>query len=257
MKYGTIRNKKHYVFESRKEFEEWFMHNEGAVPKLVPWRDAQKGDWVEADDGGIVQVVKRGEIRHPHDTKNYKSHSGYVRTVVGTFLCNNKTEMDTDFDKHPSRYTFNGKATPDRRRRRRERKELSKSDRIFAWELATGKTLQRAYESAFTPKTNWREDAVMLLKTKRIQSEIMKTIKEIADELGITHEYVLTNLKEIVDHEGGSVRLGAVKEIAEIIGTKGEPQKGVQQLEMYQGFSLEDADVEAIEEDKVKTLAEG
>ena len=59
-----------------------------------------------SDDESIVQLLKVSDIKHPNDRKNYKYSKGWCRTIVGTFLMNNKTFMDTDFDSHKNRYTF-------------------------------------------------------------------------------------------------------------------------------------------------------
>ena len=51
------------------------------------WRDADEDDWVEADDGGVIQLLKVSKhVNHPNDRKNYKFAKGWVRTVVGSFL---------------------------------------------------------------------------------------------------------------------------------------------------------------------------
>ena len=57
MDYRKIKGVSHYVFDDRPEFEEWMRLNRGEVPPIAEdWRTAKEGDWVEADDGGIVQI---------------------------------------------------------------------------------------------------------------------------------------------------------------------------------------------------------
>ena len=102
MEYREIKGVKHYVYDTVEEFQS---NHKDIKPK--EWKDnPQEGDWVVADDGGVVQILKRNGISHPNDRKNWKLNRGYVRTVVGTFLLNNKSKMDTNFDLHPNRYTF-------------------------------------------------------------------------------------------------------------------------------------------------------
>ena len=116
MEYRTIRGKKHYVYENIDEYK----LNGGDAIYVKYWKDAKEGDWVEADDGGIVQLLKVGGITHPNDRKNYKHSKGWCRTIVGTFLINEKTKMDTDFSSHKNRYTFSktiGKKTNIKTRR--------------------------------------------------------------------------------------------------------------------------------------------
>ena len=107
MKYQLINSKKHYVFESRDEFENYFLSKMIPVPRLVEnWKEGREQDWVVSDDGGIVQLLKVSSISHPNDRKNYKYSKGWCRTVVGTFLMNSVSKMDTDFSAHKNRYTF-------------------------------------------------------------------------------------------------------------------------------------------------------
>ena len=87
MKHKSIRGKKHYVFDN---FEEYVEHFEEDAVEVKDWKTGEEGDWVLADDGGIVQLLKVGGIKHPNDRKNYKYSQGWCRTIVGTFLINNK-----------------------------------------------------------------------------------------------------------------------------------------------------------------------
>ena len=105
MDFRKIKGTKHYVFKNREEFEEYFKSEHGAVPELnIDWRTAKQRDWVLADDGGVVQILKQGDLPHPHDRPNWKENNGYVRTVVGSFIQSDKHLMDTDFSKHLDRY---------------------------------------------------------------------------------------------------------------------------------------------------------
>ena len=85
------------MFINTKEFNEYFNNKKTVVEK---WQQANEGDWVLASDGGVVQILKKGSVKHPQDRKNYKYAKHYVRTVVGTFLCVDSVYMDTDFSQH-------------------------------------------------------------------------------------------------------------------------------------------------------------
>ena len=102
MDYRTIKSKKHCVYDSIEEFSE---ENPNIMP-LSNWRKGKEGDWVYSDDERIIQILKRGAIKHPNDRPNYSYADGYLRTVVGSFIINKKTFMDTDFSQHKNRYTF-------------------------------------------------------------------------------------------------------------------------------------------------------
>ena len=96
MEKSTIKGKTHYVFKDEEEYREFF---NGEHKEVSHWKDGKEGDWVKADDGGIVELVKVSDnITHPGDSKNYKVASGWCRTVVGTFLKTKNAVMDTDLN---------------------------------------------------------------------------------------------------------------------------------------------------------------
>lgn len=237
MQSKKIRNKIHCVYDNKKEFKtdhpNGILHSE--------WRDAKEGDWVLSDDKKVVQLLKVSDkLNHPKDSKNYKQSKGYVRTIVGTFINAKKTYMDTDFKKHPNRYTFSTKIK-NTNQRVKERTNCTNREKIFATSVAVGKDAVGAYMKAFSEANRGtaRKKAVVLLKQRRVMSEIEKTSKEVAKELGIDHTYILGSLKQLADtSEDQNVSLQSLKELGKAIGTLG----GVKKIEtgivgMFQGFS--------------------
>jgi len=233
-----IRHKRHYVYDNKKEWKadhpNGILHSE--------WRDAKEGDWVLSDDKRIVQLLKVStELKHPNDSKNYKQSKGYVRTIVGTFINAKKTYMDTDFEKHPNRYTFSTKIK-NTNKRVKERTKCTNREKIFATSVAVGKDAVSAYMKAFTEanRNKARKKAVILLKQERVMSEIEKTSKEIAKELGIDHAYILGSLKQLADtSEDQNIALQSLKELGKAIGTLGNQVKKIETgvVGMFQGFS--------------------
>jgi len=208
------------------------------------WKDnPQEGDWVEADDGGIVQILKRGEIKHPNDRRNYSAHRGYVRTVVGTFLINDKSYMDTDFSQHPNRYTFS-KTLKNANANFKKRKQITKKERLFATEVIVGKDAIKAVQNVYGEEdfNKARKKALVLLKQERVMKEVEKGALDVAKGLGIDHEYVLRRLKMLADEgEDDNIILQSTKELAKIIGTTGQTikQRDVGVVGLFQGFSPE------------------
>ncbi len=206
------------------------------------WRDAKEGDWVLSDDKRIVQLLKVSDkLSHPKDSKNYKQSKGYVRTIVGTFINAKKTNMDTDFEKHPNRYTFSTKIK-NTSSRVKERSNCTNREKIFATSVAVGKDAVSAYMKAFSEanKGKARKKAVVLLKQERVMSEIEKTSKEIAKQLGIDHAYILGSLKQLADtSEDQNIALQSLKELGKAIGTLGNQVKRIETgvVGMFQGFS--------------------
>ena len=238
MKYKTIRGKKHYVYENMDEYK---MEGKDSI-YVKYWKDAKEGDWVEADDGGIVQLLKVGGITHPNDRKNYKHSKGWCRTIVGTFLINEKTKMDTDFDSHKNRYTFS--KTIGKKSNVKTRKNPTKKEKLFTTSVVAGHGPVKAYMDAFNEDNDKtaKKRAVVLLKQERIVKEIEKGVMDVAKENGLDHEYVLRKLKNLADFsEDDNIILQSTKEIGKIIGTTGMTmkQKEVGVIGMFQGFSPE------------------
>lgn len=241
MKSKMIRHKRHYVYETLEEFRE----HHPDTPLITDWRKGKENDWVQSDDGRIIQLLKVSKnLHHPKDSKNYQSNDGYVRTVVGTFIRSIKTHMDTDFEKHPNRYTFSQKIK-NTNKRVKERTECTNREKIFATSVAVGKDAVSAYMKAFTEanRNTARKKAVILLKQERIMSEIEKTSKEVAKELGIDHAYILGSLKQLADtSEDQNIALQSIKELGKAIGTLGNQVKKIETgvVGLFQGFSPEE-----------------
>ena len=72
--------------------------------------------------------------------------------------------------------------------------------------------------------------------------EIKKGVKDVADNLGIDHEYVLRSLKHLADFsEDENISLQSLKELGKAVGTLGGGPKTIQTgvVGMFQGFSPE------------------
>ena len=249
MEYQKIKGKRHYVYDDIDEFQEDYPNK---LP-LKNWRTAQEGDWVWSDDERIVQLLKVSDIKHPQDRKHYTWAKGWVRTIVGTFLNRENTKMDTDFSKHPNRYTFSTKIK-NTSARVKERENLTKNEPIFSVNVAGGMGAVKSYMEAYeeTNPEKARKKAVVLLKQERIMQEVERSVLEVSKTLGLDHEFVLRKLKLLADHsEDDNIVLQSTKEIGKIIGTTGTTvkQKEVGMFGVFQGFSPEQ--LENIERQKL------
>jgi hypothetical protein len=255
-----LKGVEHFVFSNVAEFEDHFLAEDGVVPSLVPWRESKFGDWVVADDGGVVRILHQSDISHHGDRKTYKTHKGYVRTIVGTFFQNEKVFMDTDFNKHPNRYRFGSSTDKEYLHRRRTRKELSNPEVIFAANLVAGKSLQSAYEEAFGSTHDWRDRALFLLKRERIMSKIKENAKDKLNEKfdGDVLDFIFEQLKDIaLNADNENTRLAAIKEIGDWSGEK-EKDKVKQvtkgEITIFEPFGKDE--LAKIEAEEVKVLAE-
>lgn len=252
MKTRKRKGIEHIVFDDENEFTTYWGPKH--PPIVQNWQDGEVGDWVLASDGGVVQVLKRGELPHPHDRKNYKAHKGWMRTIVGTFIINDKTFFDTDFENHPQPYTFGSKTFQQYKEHWRTRENLSKNERIFVANLQSGKSMQQSYEDAFGAKVNWREKAIGLLKLERMRKELNKNIEEIADSLGLDYEYILKHLMALVEaSENENVKLGSLRELKDWIKVNQEVTTAVQgaEINFFEPFSNEE--ILSIEAERVES----
>jgi hypothetical protein len=258
MKYQKLKGKKHFVFESKSEFEEYFLSEYGVIPKLVDWRYSKQGDWVEADDGGIAQIIKQSSIKHHKDRKNYKNHRGYVRTIVGLFFQDDKIEMDTDFDKHPNRYRFGGSTDAEYLLRRKTREFLSNPEVVFAASICSGKTLQASYEEGFGPTHDWRRRAIFLLRRERVIKMIKENVKDKLDSKfnGDVLDFIFDQLKDLImNTDNDNTKLGALKELSEWSGEK-EKTKQITRGEMHIFEPFGAKKLAQIDAEEIKVLSE-
>ena len=255
--YQVIRGKRHYVFDNVDEFTEYYHSKMMSSPEVKGnWREGKEGDWVFSDDNRIVQLLKVAPLNHPNDRKNYKWAKNYVRTVVGTFVNNEKTFMDTDFEQHPNRYTFS-KTIKNTNKQVKKRKKLTNNEKIFTTNVVSGMGPVKAYMDAFkaTSEDKARKKALVLLKQERVMTDIEKGVLDVAKELGIDHKYILDRLKCLADNsEDDNIILQSTKELGKIIGTSvnSVKQRDVGVIGMFQGFSPEQ-----IESVKPKEISNG
>ena len=255
--YQVIRGKRHYVFNDVDEFTEYYHSKMMSSPEVKRnWREGKEGDWVFSDDNRIVQLLKVAPLNHPNDRKNYKWAKNYVRTVVGTFVNNEKTFMDTDFEQHPNRYTFS-KTIKHTNGQVKKRKKLTNNEKIFTTNVVSGMGPVKAYMDAFkaASEDKARKKALVLLKQERIMTDIEKGVLDVAKELGIDHKYILDRLKCLADNsEDDNIILQSTKELGKIIGTSvnSVKQRDVGVIGMFQGFSPEQ-----IESVKTKEISNG
>tara|TARA_X000001382_G_scaffold122517_1_gene105550 strand:+ start:1088 stop:1864 length:777 start_codon:yes stop_codon:yes gene_type:complete len=233
-----IKKIEHIVYDDIEEFKK----NNPNKTVNPNWRKAREGEWVIADDKGVVQILKKAQLKHPNDSKNYKNAKGYVRTVVGTFVVKDNSTMDTDFSKHPNRYTFS-RVIKNPNANIKNREYTTKKERAFSANIISGRGVAKAYMDAFeeTNQTKARRKGLVLLKQERVVKEVEKGALDVAKKLGIDHNYILRGLKTLCDNsEDENIRLQTIKELGKIVGTIGGTsikQKEMGVFGMFEGFA--------------------
>jgi len=220
----------HTVYDERDELPE-------NIVLTRNWREAKIGDWVEADDGCYIQILRRGAMKAP---RRKKKTTSYVGTCTGTFMCTPKSQLDTS--KRENIWTFSGKETE---RVVMERENLTKREILFVQFIARGVKLQDAYLKAFDTKNPMyaSEQSGRLMKTERVQKAMKEELKPVLEELNIDDKSVLKGIKRVADNsEKDETRLKALFKLSDILDLEDKTQTKVTQLTgaVFRGFT-EDA----------------
>ena len=217
----------HNVYEDRSELP-------GNMVIVHNWRKAQVGDWVEADDNCIIQILRKGKMKTPRGKAKYRE---YVGTCSGTFICSPKVKMDTS--KRENIWTISGKDTE---RVILDRRNLTKCEIIFVQYMAGGLPPSEAYINAF--KTNnpmyAKEQSTKLVKTERIQKAMKEELKPVLKELNIDDKSVLEGIKRVAENsQKDETKLKALFKLSDILDLEDKTQTKVTQLSgaVFQGFA--------------------
>ena len=214
--YKCIRGIPQWVFSTKEAFEAHFRKVNVEPPPIVPkWRDANESDWTYSDDGKIIQILRKNVPKN--------NRPPIVRTVVGTFTSEKNAFMDTDFSKHPNRYSIGGMKTYDVDKRNNDTCNLNRSrNRKFVTMLIATGDPDQAFKFAVPNAKNETyisKKIIGLLSSKRIHQMVKEEVGTAATKVGVSPEYVLKSLKEIADNDDAkdSDRISAIKELAEMI----------------------------------------
>tara|TARA_R110002096_G_scaffold153690_1_gene317653 strand:+ start:594 stop:1322 length:729 start_codon:yes stop_codon:yes gene_type:complete len=207
------------------------------------WRLGQVGDWVKADDGCVIQILRRGTMHKP---KGKNKAVEYVGTCTGTFMVKSTVKMDTS--RRINIYSLGGNKKADDILLDREK--LNKNEIIFATLLAKGFSLVDAYMKAF-PTNNpgyAKVKAGQLIKTERVRTAMKEELKPVLEELNIDETFVLKNIKEVVlSSEKDDTRLKALFKLADIMDLEDKNSTKITQVTgaLFQGFTPDQ--IEAVE----------
>jgi len=242
MRSYTVKGREHVVYDALDELPNDIQYTD-------KWRDADIGDWVLADDGCIVQILRSGHLKRAYRKKDVK----YVGTCTGTFICSDVYKMDTD--RRDNIYNLSGKTPQDSVK---TRTELTPKEQLFAQFVSQGMKATDAYLTAFDAKSKdyAHASAGLLLKQERIKTAMKESLKPVLEKLQINDSMVLSGIKEVaINGEKDSDKLRALFELADILEIK-EVKKEVTAIggAVFKGFLPQDSEV--IEERK-DMLGEG
>ena len=239
MRTYTIKKQDHHVYEDLSELPQGLVY-------LKDWRKAEIGDWVLADDGCILQVLRKNALTKPRGKVRVVYTIG---TCTGTFLVSDKNLMDTERRKNI--YSMSGKHT---QQSAIDRKKMTSNENLFAFHLASGLSPEDSYIKSFRTKSKKyaKIQAGILVKSERVRKAMKEELKPVLLSLGISPELVLEGIKDIAtDTEAKhSDKLKALFELGEILELK-ETQKVTEVAgALFQGF--EPQQLEATKRPKLK-----
>jgi hypothetical protein len=231
MRYYTVNNVQYTVFESEDELPT-------DVYPIKDWRNGSLFDWVLADDGCYIQILRKGTMTKP---KGKVRKVAYIGTCTGTFIVSPKTKMDTS--RRVNIYSLGGDV--ERNQRLDDRENLSTREELFVTYLAKGVDPRKAYLDAF-PTNNPHYAGIragQLIKTARVRSAMKEELKPYMEQLGLDENYVLSNIKEVIDSSDNKVadKLKALFKLADIMDMEDKNTTQVTTMTgaMFQGFTPE------------------
>ena len=234
MRSYTISKVDHVVYDDVTELPDGFNYSSN-------WREADIGDWVQADDGSIVQILRSGIMRK---RRGKVREVKYLGTCTGTFSTAKSTKFHTDpFD---NIYSFSGKKY--QQGSLKDRKDPTTNEVLFAQYVSKGVSPEEAYLKVYKTKNRKHAyiSAGILVKTERIKKLMREDLKPVLKELGIDMELVLAGIRDIATTaEKDSDRLKALIELETYLEIK-ETTK-VQEVTgaLFQGFQPAQLEVAA------------
>jgi hypothetical protein len=246
MKTRKVSGVEHYLYDSELEFRETHKN----VSLVYDWRHSNRGDWVLSDDGQVCQVLHLGVMKK----SDRKKETTFIRTIIGSFICTEKVKMKGEMRTNMHTFSTDGKSPSVRKR---ERKEPTGKEFLFAKYVAKGDDVVEAYMKAFPSKNeNYAANqANLLLKTDRIKSLVREEINKYLDEAEITPRYLLEEMRDIIDKQESNDRdkITAITTLMKISGMM-DTEKKSESVTLFQGFTKEQ--LNAIQKPEVKKLAE-
>ena len=227
MRHYRVNRIEHTVFDSIDEVPSSISYKED-------WRDGHLSDWVLADDGGVIQVLREGTMMK---AKGSNRKQVYLGTCTGTFIISKRNKMDTS--KRSDIYSLGGR---ERNERIEGNVKLSSREHRFVQYLASGMDHRKAYLKAFPTNDPHYAGlrAGQLIKTTRVKTAMKEELKPVLEELGIDETSILRNINTIaLSSEKDETRLKALFKLSDIMDLEDKNKTQVTQLTgaVFQGFS--------------------
>lgn len=175
---------KHRMKSYKVNGTECYIYEPEEVPEFIQvkdWKTADTGDWVNTDDGHVVQILKKWDI--------------FVQTCTGTY----KLSGTLDTVRKQDIYSISGKSSY---QNVLDRKNPTQKEIFFALRAAKGQTPAEAYLEVFdtkNPKTA-KKKAAILIKTERIQKILKQDMKDVFEKIGANTESMVEVVWDIAQN---------------------------------------------------------
>ena len=241
MRIYQVKREDHHVYEDPSELPEDLVY-------LSDWRLAEIGDWILADDGCILQVLRKGILAAR------KKKCTWIGTCTGTWICTKYYKMDTERRKNIYSFSTKLKGDDSEYRHPLRKGDLTSNEILFAQNITRGLSPEDAYIKSFRTKSRKyaKIKAGILVKTTRIRKAMKEELKPVLQSLGISPELVLEGIRDIAtDTEAKhSDKLKALFELGEILELKETHKVTEVTGALFQGF--EPQQLEATKRPKLK-----
>ena len=246
MKTRTVKGIEHHLYADVAEFRDYHL----STALVLDWRHSNRGDWVLCDDGQVCQVLHLGIMK----SHNRKKETTFIRTIIGSFICGEKSKMQGEM--RTNMHTFSSKGESPSVRRR-ERKNATNSEFLFAKYVSKGDDVVDAYMKVF-PTNNEKyanNQSKLLLRTERVKNLIRDEINKHLEEAEITPKYLLEEMRNVIDKSESTDRdkITALTTLMKISGMM-DTEKKSESLTVFQGFTQEQ--LNAIQGTEIKKLQE-
>ena len=215
MRQYKVKGKQHRIYEPGDALPDHIMPRKD-------WKEARVGDWVVADDGCIIQILRRGVLGR-HKT---------IGTCTGTYT----TSMDTE--RRANIYNLSGRLSEVTIH---TRKKCTKKEELFASRVAKGQDPVEAYLDIYPSKseTYAKKQAAILLTTERVDTLVNEKLQDTFETLGVDLNYLIGVAKDITDNaRNDSDRIRSLNMLWDAFGVI-EKQKVTNVTGIFQGLSQE------------------
>ena len=208
------------------------------VPETIKpknnWRRGCINDWVQADDGSVLQILRKETLRG----------KTIVGTCTGTFRVAKNVKMHTDRNKDI--YSLSGQTWYDRIA---GRTKCTVNEKIFARRVGRSVLRKKLGQAGEDPTDIYlgvfntenrayaKRMAAILIKTGRIQALIDDELKDVFDKNNIDLDYLIRGAKDVVDAgKNDSDKLKALSMLWDAFGVV-KKQQVTQVTGLFQGFT--------------------